>query len=258
MDRLRVVFMGTPDFAVPSLEALVKSEHDVVGVFTQPPRPKGRGKQVQPSPVDHVASTHQIPVFIPKSLKKDEKARQAFFDLKPDVAVVAAYGLMLPKDILDFPRFGCLNVHASLLPRWRGASPIQHAIWKGDEETGVCIMRMTEGLDEGPYIGKRSMPIGVDTTSQDVHDTLSLLGAEATLESLNRLASGEEPEQVYQDDSQMSYAPMLTKEDGIVDWSQTAQEIDRQVRALNPWPGVWTKTQDGKRLKIIQAQAGSS
>jgi len=253
MEKLRVVFMGTPDFAVPALEALIKSDHEVVGVFTQPPRPKGRGKQVQPSPIDHVASTHQIPVFIPKSLRKDEAARQQFFDLKPDVAVVAAYGLLLPKEILEFPRFGCLNVHASLLPRWRGASPIQHSIWAGDKETGVCIMKMTEGLDEGAYISRDAIPIKDSDMAQDIHDKLSIIGAKASSDILDRLASGEVISETVQDDSKMTYAPLLKKEDGRVDWNKSAIEITRQVRALTPWPGVWTMTDDGKRLKILNA-----
>ena len=253
-NRLRIAFMGTPDFAVPALEALIDSRHDVVAVYTQPPRPKGRGQQVQPSPVHQVAATHEIPVFTPRSLKKDEAAQAAFSALDIDVAVVAAYGLILPPVVLETPRYGCLNIHASLLPRWRGASPIQHAIWKGDRESGVTIMQMEQGLDTGPMIAKKTIPIRSQTTAQSLHDELAALGAILITETVNRLGSEGTLNKEIQDDTQSTYAPLLKKDDGLVDWTQDALAIDRQVRALNPWPGVWTVSDDGKRLKILSVE----
>lgn len=254
MSGLKVIFMGTPDFSVPALEAIIESDHEVVAVYTQPPRPKGRGKKVQPSPVDHTASTHGIPVFIPKSLKKDADARAQLQALNADIAVVAAYGLMLPQDVLDAPKHGCLNIHASILPRWRGASPIQHAIWHGDAESGVSIMQMTEGLDAGPYCDIRKVPITQTTTAQQLHDELGQAGATAIIDVLDRYAAGDIPEMTEQDEAQMTYAPMLKKEDGVIDWSKTASEIDCQIRGLNPWPGTFTYNADSKRLKIIEAR----
>lgn len=244
--------MGTPDFSVPALEALI-DEHQVIAVYTQPPRPKGRGQQVQMSPVHQVAIHHDIPVFTPRSLKKDEKARQEFILMPADVAVVAAYGLLLPKDVLEAPSFGCLNIHASLLPRWRGASPIQHAIWKGDEESGNCIMKMEEGLDTGPVMLRRALPIRLATTSQSLHDELSAMGALMIREVLRDIAHNNAlPPLEAQDDSLSTYAPLLRKEDGLIEWSQSASAIDCQVRALNPWPGVYTYNQKGQRLKILE------
>lgn len=255
MDGLRIVFMGTPDFAVPALEALADRGHEVIAVYSQPPRPKGRGQQVRPSPVHETASAMNIPVYTPLSLKKDEKAQAEFAALAPDVAVVAAYGLILPQTVLEAPRFGCLNIHASLLPRWRGASPIQHAIWKGDAESGVTIMQMEQGLDTGPMIEKKAVNIRPQTTAQSLHDELAALGAAMIVRVLDRLASDGQLEAEPQDDEEATYAPLLKKEDGKVDWSRSAEEIDRQVRALNPWPGVWTLSADGARLKILEAEA---
>ena len=253
-NHLRIAFMGTPDFAVPALESLLDAGHQVVCVYTQPPRPKGRGQQVQPSPVHLVAQAHNIPVHTPASLKKDLLAVTSLADYAPDVAVVAAYGLLLPKSVLEIPRFGCLNIHGSLLPRWRGASPIQHAIMVGDEESGICIMQMNEGLDTGPVIDCQSVKIRPETTSQSLHDELSALGAGMIVNVVNQLAAGTAPEAQPQDDKGATYAPMLKKEDGRVDWSKTALEIDRQIRALTPWPGVWTTLPEGGRLKIAAAE----
>jgi len=250
---LRIAFMGTPDFAVPVLEALIDSPHEVVCVYTQPPRPKGRGQKVQPSPVHDIADKHGIPVFTPKTLKRDEGARAAFVAHTVDVAVVAAYGLILPTDVLTAPKHGCLNVHASLLPRWRGASPIQHAIWSGDIESGISIMQMEEGLDTGPVIATRAVAIHPATTAQSLHDELAALGAVLTIEVLERLGRHKKLAARKQDDNAATYAPLLKKDDGRVDWRKSATEIDRQIRALNPWPGVWTMTADDKRLKIIAA-----
>ena len=252
---LSVVFMGTPDFAVPALKAILDSDHKVIAVYAQPPRPKGRGQQVQKSPVQIIAEEHGIPVFNPLSFKKDADARQAFENLKPDVAVVAAYGLILPQVVLDMPRFGCINIHASLLPRWRGASPIQHAIWKGDRESGITIMQMESGLDAGPMILKEAVPITPDMIAQDLHDHLSVMGGPMIVKILNRLAKDGTLETEKQNDAESTYAPMLKKSDGFIDWTKNADEINCQIRALNPWPGVWTMTESGKRLKILTAEA---
>lgn len=252
--KLKIIFMGTPDFAVPALERLIDSGHEVIAVYTQPPRPKGRGQQVQNSPVHDVAIRHGIPVFTPRSLKKDEQARKEFLTLNADVGVVAAYGLILPKDILEGPRFGCLNIHGSLLPRWRGASPIQHAVWKGDAESGNCIMRMEEGLDTGAVIARRAVPIRPETTATSLYSELSALGAIMIHEVIDRIAVDQAlPPLKPQDDARATYAPMLRKEDGLIDWSQTAQAIDCQIRGLNPWPGVFTFNGKGHRLKILEA-----
>jgi methionyl-tRNA formyltransferase len=253
--RLRVVFMGTPDFAVPALRQIIDHGYDVVAVYSQPPRPKGRGQQVQMSPVHQAAHDAGIHVYHPVSLKKDVEAQAAFTALNADVAVVAAYGLILPLAVLKAPRLGCLNIHASLLPRWRGASPIQHAIWHGDTQSGVGIMQMEEGLDTGPVLLERAVPIRDTTTAQSLHDELSALGAVLILEALAKLEAGEKITPISQDNEHMTYAPLLTKEDGLIDWRQDAAQIDRQIRALNPWPGVWTKTYDGKRLKVLTAEA---
>lgn len=249
----RIAFMGTPDFAVPALQHLIDRGYNVVAVYTQPPRPKGRGQQVRLSPVHALADVHNIPVYTPESLKKDDTAKAQFADLTLDVAVVAAYGLILPKEILQAPKHGCLNIHASLLPRWRGAAPIQYAIWRGDSETGVTIMQMEEGLDTGPMIIKRAVGIHPHTTAQSLHDELSALGAALCIDTLEKLISDDRIDAEIQDEALSSYAPMLRKEDGHVDWSETAIEIDRRIRALNPWPGVWTHLHD-KRIKILRAE----
>ncbi|MCB9988149.1 MAG: methionyl-tRNA formyltransferase [Rhodospirillales bacterium] len=253
-NRLRIAFMGTPDFSVPALEALIDSDHEVVCVYTQPPRPKGRGHQVQPSPVHQVAAEHGIPVYTPRSLKKDEAAQEEFAAHDLDVAVVAAYGLLLPKAVLDAPKYGCLNIHASLLPRWRGAAPIQYAIWDGDTESGITIMQMEEGLDTGPMVEKRSVKIRPITTAQSLHDELSALGAAMIVDVLDELSAKGRLDSELQDDELSTYAPMLTKDDGRVDWTLDAAAIDRQIRALTPWPGVWTETMLGKRIKILEAE----
>lgn len=246
--------MGTPDFAVPALERLIASHHEVIAVYSQPPRPKGRGQQVQNSPVHEAAARHDIPVFTPRSLKKDEQARKEFLMLNPDVAVVAAYGLILPKDIIEGPKYGCLNIHGSLLPRWRGASPIQHAIWKGDQESGNCIMKMEEGLDTGPVISRRAVPIRAETTSTSLYGELAALGAAMIHEVIDDIATrGALPPLTPQDDALSTYAPMLKKEDGLIDWNQTATEIDCQIRGLNPWPGVFTMNGKSHRLKVLEA-----
>jgi len=252
---MKIVFMGTPDFSVPALEMLIDAGHEIVAVYTQPPRPKGRGQHVQPSPVHLVAEVHKIPVYTPKSLKKDEKEQALFAAHHADVAVVAAYGLILPQAVLDAPRYGCLNIHASLLPRWRGASPIQHAIWKGDHESGITIMQMDAGLDTGAMIEKRAVSIRPVTTTKSLHDELSALGGVMIVDVIESLAKNKKLESTPQNSDDSTYAPLLKKEDGRVNWTQTAAEIDRQIRALSPWPGVWTITANDRRFKILAAEA---
>lgn len=249
---LRIAFMGTPDFAVTALQALIGSDHEVACVYSQPPRPKGRGKKVQASPVHQCAKEAGIEVRTPLNFKNQDDI-EAFKLLNLDVAVVAAYGLILPKEILETPKHGCINIHASLLPRWRGAAPIHHAIWSGDNETGITLMQMDEGLDTGAMISKESVVITDQTTLPELHDTLSDMGGQMIVSALNELAKTGSLSATAQSEEGMTYASMLKKEDGKIDWSQSAVEIDRQVRALNPWPGTWTMHND-KRFKILKAE----
>lgn len=247
----RIVFMGSPDFAVPALQALINQDANVVAVYTQPPRPKGRGQHLQKTAVHMLAEYCGIPVYHPASLKSHQEQHQ-FQQLQPDVAVVAAYGLILPQAILNTPRHGCLNIHASLLPRWRGASPIQHAIWYGDSQSGVSIMQMEPGLDTGPVILEGVTRLTSSTTAQSLHDELANMGAEMIPELLHELEAKSDLAATPQNDSLATYAPLLRKEDGHIDWTQTAEQIDRQIRALNPWPGTWTEA-NARRFKITQA-----
>lgn len=246
--RLKIIYMGTPDFSVPALRALIAA-HDVIAVYSREPKPKGRGQQIQKTPVHETADAFSIPVFTPKSFKKDADAVAHFQSLNADVAVVAAYGLILPLSVLNAPRLGCLNIHASLLPRWRGASPIQNAILAGDKVSGVTIMQMEEGLDTGPMLMKREIEIGRMTTPE-LHDALSQMGAEMIVDVLKNIPQGE-----VQDDARSCYAPMLKKDDGLIDWNKSAEDIDRQVRAMTPWPGTFTSV-EAQRLKIIRGQPG--
>lgn len=252
-DRLRIIFMGTPAFAAAALQDLLRSGHDIIAVYSQPPRPKGRGHLPQKSPVHTLAQAQGIPVFTPHSLKKDAPAQAEFAALGADVAVVAAYGLILPRAVLAAPRFGCLNIHASLLPRWRGAAPIQRAILAGDKESGVTIMQMEEGLDTGPMLRKARIEIGPTMTASDLHDALAKLGGPLVCEVLAELAAGQAVAAESQDEAQACYAPMLRKEEGRIDWTQDAENIARAVRAFNPWPGVYTDF-DGRRFKIFAAE----
>ena len=247
--------MGTPDFALVALKALVEAGENVVCVYSQPPRPKGRGHNVQKSPVHDYAESCGIPVFTPKTLK-DPIAQAEFDSHDLDVCIVAAYGLILPEAVLNAPKYGCLNIHGSLLPRWRGAAPIQYAIWKGDTETGVTIMQMEKGLDTGPMILKKSLPITVETTAAQLHDELAETGADLSLQALNLLAKNGQLNSEKQNDDASTYAPMLKKSDGIVNWNDSAVQISAQVRALNPWPGVWTYVGD-MRLKILAVRVGT-
>lgn len=256
MRGLRIIFMGTPAFAALALKALVDAGHDIVAVYSQPPRPKGRGLDTQKSPVHVLAEEQDIPVRTPVSLKgADEIA--AFQALKADVAVVAAYGLILPKAVLDAPRCGCLNIHASLLPRWRGAAPIQRAIMAGDAETGITIMQMEEGLDTGPLLLKESLPIGADMNAGALHDALAEIGARLIRDALEKLP--DRLKAVPQPAEGVTHAAKITKEECRIDWRRSAAELDRQIRGLSPVPGAFTETK-GERITILAADpvAGQS
>lgn len=244
--------MGTPDFAVAALEAIAKSSHEIICVYTQPPRPAGRGHEIKLSAVHARANALDIPVRTPTSLKKDAAARAEFAALDADIAIVAAYGLILPQEVLDAPKYGCINIHASLLPRWRGAAPIQRAIMAGDAESGISIMQMEAGLDTGPVLAMEKTPITEKTTAQSLHDKLSQMGARMIVQTLDQIAAGKTPSPQKQNDASATYAAMLTKEDGKIDWAKPAAEIERQLRALHPWPGVWCMHK-GQRLKILEA-----
>ncbi|MEB3701825.1 Methionyl-tRNA formyltransferase [Candidatus Bealeia paramacronuclearis] len=248
---LRVAFMGTPEFAVPALKALVDAGYQVMTVYSQPPRPKGRGYKLQESPVHTLAESLGIPVLTPTSLKTKD-AQTEFQSLNLDIAVVAAYGLILPKTILESPKYGCLNIHGSLLPRWRGAAPIHRAILAGDSVTGVTIMEMNEGLDTGAMILKREIPILPITTTSGLHDEMAKVGAEALIETLPLYLEGVfKP--IPQPEEGITYAAKIEKEEGLLTWEDSAEVLTRKVRALNPWPGVWF-TYQGKRIKVFEAQ----
>ncbi|HTB47118.1 MAG TPA: methionyl-tRNA formyltransferase [Acetobacteraceae bacterium] len=244
---MRVAFMGSPDFAVPALLALHEAGHAIAAVYCQPPRPAGRGQAVQRCPVHRAADELGLEVRTPARLRTDRAAQAAFADLALDAAVVAAYGLILPQAMLDAPRRGCLNIHASLLPRWRGAAPIQAAILAGDRASGVTIMQMEAGLDTGPMLLRETVPIGPQTTSGALHDLLAPLGARLVLQVL-----AEDPPPAPQPEEGATYAPKLTREDGRIDWAQDAASIERRVRAFDPWPGTFTSVQ-GTVLKVLGA-----
>ncbi len=247
-----IVFMGTPDFAAPTLNALI-AHHQALAVVTQPDRPAGRNKQLRQSPVKRLAAAADVPIFQPKSLRQPESIDR-LRQWEADVFVVAAFGQILPPAALDLPKYGSINVHASLLPRWRGAAPIQAAIRAGDAETGITIMLMDAGLDTGPMLAKRAIPIAADETGQSLHDKLAHLGAELLIETLPKYLSGMIQPQA-QDESQASYAPQIKKEAGRIDWTQPALAIERLVRAFNPWPGAFTNWR-GRQLKIHAARHG--
>lgn len=249
---MRVVFAGTPDFAVPTLRSLVDAGHDVAMVLTQPDRPAGRGRRTVAGPVKQYALEAGLPVRQPDNLE-DASILAELRSLRPRVMVVAAYGLLLKRAVLDLPRQGCINVHASLLPRWRGAAPIQRAIEAGDAETGISIMQMEPGLDTGPVLACRAVPIEPTDTGGSLHDRLALLGAELLVETLARLAAGE-VEAVPQDDAAATYAAKITAADSRLDWAQSADQLERRVRAMNPWPVVRTR-HDGESLRVWAAEA---
>jgi len=242
----KIVFMGTPEFAVPTLKLLIE-HHDVIGVVTQPDRPAGRKNKMRPSPIKEVAIEAGIPVFQPKRLRNPD-AIEELKQWEADFHVVVAFGQILPQAVLDLPKIAPINIHGSLLPRWRGAAPIHAAIRAGDTETGITIMMIDAGLDTGPMLTKRAIPIERGETSQTLHDKLSLLGGDLLLETLPKVISGEVQPQP-QDDSLATYAPQIKKEEGQIDWSQSALTIERLVRAFTPWPGTFTFWND-KQLKI--------
>jgi methionyl-tRNA formyltransferase len=250
----KIVFMGTPDFAVPTLRRLIK-DHEVIGVVTQPDRPVGRKGDLRQPPVKQVALEHQIPVYQPEKLRNRPEAVDALRDMGvPDLYVVAAFGQILPQDVLDIPRMGSINVHASLLPRWRGAAPIQAAIREGDRETGITIMLMDAGLDTGPILSKATIVISRMETGESLHDKLAELGADLLAATLPGYLNGNiDPKQ--QNDSLATYAPQIEKSDGEIDWHWEAKRIDRLVRAFTPWPGTHT-TWEGKRLKVLTGGYG--
>ncbi len=252
---LKVLFAGTPEFAATTLQALLGSEHEVVAVYTQPDRPAGRGRKLTASPVKALALEHEIPVMQPISLR-DETAQQELAAWNADLLVVVAYGLILPEPVLASPRLGCINVHASLLPRWRGAAPIQRAILAGDRETGITIMQMDAGLDTGDMLHIIHCPINSTDTAQTLHDKLADLGAQALLQSLTPITTGTTHPQV-QDDTQTTYAEKLQKAEALLDWQQPAKDLARRVRAFNPWPVAFSPYKD-KNLRIWLAEPVSA
>lgn len=248
---ITIVFAGTPEFACPALETLIQHpKFDVRAVYTQPDRPSGRNRQLKASPVKTLALAHHIPVLQPMNFKSDE-ACQELMNLEPDLLIVAAYGLILSQIVLDIPKLGCINIHASLLPKWRGAAPIQRSILNGDQKTGITIMEMALGLDTGPILHHKSCTITTKDTSPTLHNKLSILGAEALLETLLDLENKANNKKA-QNDHDASYAHKITKEEGQIDWQQSAETIERQIRALTPWPSTYTQIQD-VILKVHQA-----
>lgn len=253
-DSLRIIFAGTPDFAARHLDALLSFGHQIVGVFTQPDRPAGRGNKLTPSPVKVLAEQHQLPVFQPTSLRPEEN-QHLVSGLNADLMVVVAYGLILPQAVLEMPRLGCINVHGSLLPRWRGAAPIQRALWAGDDETGVTIMQMDVGLDTGDMMHKISCPIEATDTSASLYDKLAELGPKGLLATLQQLAEGTVKREV-QDEAQVTYAEKLSKEEARLDWRLSAMQLERCIRAFNPWPVSYFIV-DEQPVKVWQASVST-
>ncbi|KTC66414.1 methionyl-tRNA formyltransferase (plasmid) [Legionella adelaidensis] len=251
MNPLRIVFAGTPEFGIPSLDALGNSAHQIVAIYTQPDRPAGRGRKLQASAIKEWGIAHQIPIYQPLHFK-DPETIETLRALKPDVMVVIAYGLILPEKVLNLPTYGCVNVHASLLPRWRGASPIQHAILFGDNESGVSIMEMDKGMDTGPVYLKVTCPINKNDTSVDLHDRLAKLAIEPLLFTLNNLAEGKKTA-TPQNHESATYAPKIKKEDALIQWDKPATEINQVIRAFNPWPIAYTFYRD-QLVKIYEAE----
>ena len=246
---MKLVFMGTPDFAVVTLKALVAGGHEIAAVYSQPPRPAGRGQGLRPSPVQDYAAAQGLDIRTPLSLKSPDE-QKSFADLKADAAVVVAYGLLLPQAILDAPRFGCFNVHASLLPRWRGAAPIQRAIMAGDAETGVTIMRMKLGLDTGPMLKVARIPITAETTASSLHDELAVLGAKLMIDVLNHPGNPGTPQPA----EGVTYAKKIDKAETKIDFTKSAVEVRNHIHGLSPFPGAWCILA-GSRVKVLKAQA---
>lgn len=249
---MKIIFAGTPEFAAETLKALLSTEHEICAVYTQPDRPAGRGRKLTASPVKQLALSHDLKIEQPLNFKS-EQARQTLADFQADLMIVVAYGLLLPQSVLDMPKYGCINIHASLLPRWRGAAPIQRALLAGDNETGVCIMQMEAGLDTGPVLSRAVCPIYDDDTASTLHDRLAELGANTLLSTLPNLVDLQQHAEV-QDDSQSCYAEKLRKEESLIDWQQSARQIARQIHAFNPWPVAQTFWHDAV-FRIWSAQA---
>ncbi|MBF0427068.1 MAG: methionyl-tRNA formyltransferase [Magnetococcales bacterium] len=247
--------MGTPDFAVPALRALLRERHAIVGLFTQPDRPTGRGLTLQPPPVKRVGIEQTLPVWQPQRLR-DPEAVGTLRTLDPDLIVVVAYGQILSPEVLAIPRHGCINVHASLLPRWRGAAPIQRALLAGDAVSGVTIMQMAAGLDTGPILSQRETPLAPTLTGGQLHDLLAEAGADLLVETIRGLQAGTVQPQPQPADG-VTYAAKLTRQDGAIDWQTSAIPIERQIRALHPWPGAWTTLPDGGVVKVLAGRPGS-
>lgn len=255
MKPLNIIFAGTPDFAARHLQALLDSHHNVIGVYTQPDRPAGRGKKLTASPVKELALANNIPVYQPGSLRK-EPAQQELAALNADIMVVVAYGLILPKVVLDTPRLGCINVHGSILPRWRGAAPIQRALWAGDKTTGVTVMQMDVGLDTGDMLLKTYLPIEDDDTSASLYEKLAEQGPTALLQALEGLANGTLAAEK-QDETLANYAEKLSKEEARLDWNKSAKQLWQEVRAFNPWPVSYFEHQ-GNTIKVWQTQVSQA
>ncbi len=251
MKSLNIVFAGTPAFAIPSLQAIANSPHNLIGIYTQPDRPAGRGQQLQISAVKEWALAHNVPVHQPLNFK-DQQAVQELSSSKPDLMIVIAYGLILPVSVLSIPRFGCINVHASILPRWRGASPIQHAILHGDTKSGVTIMQLDAGMDTGDVLEIRECLLKGNETATVLHDQLAELAIAPLLDTVNKIAAGQISAQA-QDHQLATYAPKILKEHAKIQWDKTATEIEQQIRAFNPWPIAYTQTQD-INLRIYKAK----
>ena len=251
LQKTRIAFMGTPEFAAPALQALIDKGYQIAAAYSQPARPKGRGHKLQKGPVHELAEKYNIPVFTPTTLKSED-AQEEFKSLNLDLAVVAAYGLILPQAILDSPRKGCLNIHGSLLPRWRGAAPIHRAILAGDKTTGITIMKMDPGLDTGPMILKKEIEITPHITAAELYDQMAKLGAEALIEALPGYMDGS-LKPTPQPDEGVTYAQKIEKGEGLLNFEDSAENLMRKIRALNPWPGTWFEF-EGKRIKIIQAE----
>ncbi|MDT8370835.1 MAG: methionyl-tRNA formyltransferase [Gammaproteobacteria bacterium] len=239
---MKIIFAGTPEFAAETLKALLRTEHEICAVYTQPDRPAGRGRKLTASPVKQLALSHDLRVEQPVHFKSDQD-RQTLADFQADLMIVVAYGLLLPQSVLDIPNYGCINIHASLLPRWRGAAPIQRALLAGDNQTGVCIMQMEAGLDTGPVLSRATCPIYDSDTATTLHDRLAELGANTLLSTLPNLIDLQQHAEV-QDDSESCYAEKLHKEEALIDWRQSARQITRQIHAFNPWPVAQTDWHD--------------
>lgn len=248
---MNIIFMGTPEFAIPSLKRLTKSHHKILAVYTKEPKKSGRGHKIHQTPIHKLAIESDLKVITPKSLRKSEVQEELKL-LNPDIIVVVAYGLILPKEVLEIPKYGCINIHPSLLPRWRGASPIQRAILAGDEETGVCIMKLEEGLDDGDVIKCEKIEITDTTDIQYLHDNLSEIGSRLLVDVLNNIEKSKKVEGIKQDESMVTYAKKIEKTEGKIDWTKSVNEIDRQIRALRVFPGVYFE-HNGKRIKILKA-----